>query len=177
MRKTVAELMSVDVVTVESWMPLDEALALLVESDATDLCVIDTDGRMEGIVTDYELLKASLSGDLRERTISEYISRAVTVVGPAADVDQVVPLFRDGVCSRVFVCEEGRPLGQLSRTTVLRYLAHRKSDARQPVLSLNSTSADGSTVTVQPRQGLPKAPQFLGTSVLGSIGTSVRMMR
>ena len=80
MRKTVAELMSVEVVMVESWLPLDVALELLVESDMTDLCVINGHGQLEGIVTDYELLKATLSGDLRERTISDFVSRAITVV-------------------------------------------------------------------------------------------------
>ena len=171
MRKTVAELMSVDFVTVESWMPLDEALALLVESDAADLCVVDATGRLEGIVTDYELLKASLSGDLCERTLSAYVSRAVTIIGPTVDVEQVVPLFRDGVCSRAFVCEGGRLLGRLSRAAVVRYLANRKLAELKPVVSRNLNSADGHSATVQPRQGLPRAPQYLGMSVLGSIRT------
>ncbi len=50
--------MSVDFVTVTARMSLDDALTLLVESEATELCVVDDHGRFEGIVSDFDLLKA-----------------------------------------------------------------------------------------------------------------------
>lgn len=170
MQKSVWELMSVDFVAVSSQMRLDEALEMLVEADVTELCVIDDDGRLEGIVTDYELLKASLAGDLQERMISAYLSRAVTIVPATAMMQQIVPLFRDGVCSRAYVCDAGKVVGRLSRATVLRFLCDRtRSVAMSRPLSM--VNAEGRTATIQPRTELPRPPQFLSTSVLGSVGS------
>ena len=168
MRKTVADLMSFDFVTVSAEWKLAEALEVLVESEATELCVVDHSGRLEGIVTDYELLKASLIGDLQERTVAAYLSRAVTIVPKTALISQIVPLFRDGVCSRAFVCDAGKLVGRVSRTTVLRNLC---SVRRSDVTPLCLVTAEGRTATIQSRAELPRAPQFLGTSVLGSVGT------
>ena len=170
MQKSVCELMSVDFVSVSSQMRLDEALEMLVDADATELCVIDDEGRLEGIVTDYELLKASLTGDLQERTITSYVSRAVTIVPATATMQQVVPLFRDGVCSRAYVCDAGKVVGRLARATVLRFLCDRARSIAMPrPLSLIIT--DGRTSTIQHRAELPRPPQFLTTSVLGSVGS------
>ena len=170
MQQTVRDLMSDDFVTVGIQMRLDEALELLVEAEATELCVIDDAGRLEGIVTDYELLKASLTGDLQTRTIASYLSRAVTTIPAAALIQQVVPLFRDGVCSRAFVCDAGKVVGRLSRAAVLRFLCERTQSVARP-RSLSLVNADGRTTNIQPRIELPRAPQFLATSILGSVGT------
>ena len=168
MQKTVADLMSLNFVTVSAEWSLADALEVLVESEATELCIVDDDGRLEGIVTDYELLKASLIGDLHERTVAAYLSRAVTMVPATALISQIVPLFRDGVCSRAFVCEARKLVGRLSRTAVLRSMC---SVSRSEVTPLCLVTAEGRTATIQPRVELPRAPQFLGTSVLGSVGT------
>ena len=171
MRKTVAELMSVDFVAVSSRMRLNEALAMLVASEASELCVLDGTGRLEGIVTDYELLKASMCGDLHERLVSAYVSRAVAILPAHMDIEQSVPLFRDGVCSRAYVCRAGQLLGRLTRTAVLRYLSEKHPTNSSPVRPLSLITADGRTTPVSPRVESTRAPQPLATSVLGGVGT------
>lgn len=80
MHKTVAQLMSVDFVTVTARMSLKEALLLLLDSDATELCVVDNQDRFEGVVTDFDLLKSQLNGQLTSQCVGSLISRAVTVL-------------------------------------------------------------------------------------------------
>ena len=171
MRKSVAQLMSVDFVTVTAGMSLEDALILLVESDATELCVVDDRGRFEGIVTDFDLLKAQLHNQLADHSVGSLISRAVTVLSADVLIEQAVPMFRDGSCSRAYVCRDGRLLGRLSRTNVLRHLAQRDLIAAPQVSRpIPATSSAGLNSTVDKREPTPRAPQFMTTSVTSVLG-------
>lgn len=171
MRKTVVDLMSVDFVTVTARMPLDEALSLLIESDLTELCVVDDTGRLTGIVTDFDLLKACLNAELSGRIVGSMISRAVTLLPSEALMDQAVPLFREGICSRAYVCRDGKLLGRLSRSAVLKYLAQKNAsaDTAPTIRPLLTVPASGQNATLQSPESTPRAPQFLSGPVLGSM--------
>lgn len=178
MRKTIANLMSVDFVTVTAHMPLADALLLLLESDATELCVVDANDHFEGIVTDYDLLKShlNLNGQLAGQQVGSLISRAVTVLSADIFVEQVIPFFRDGNCSRAYVCRDGRLLGRLSRCNVLCHLAGRDPVAVPPstVRSVGTALSTGQSTMIDTRETTPRAPQFMTTpvvSVLGSLCT------
>lgn len=172
MHKTIAQLMSVDFVTVTARMSLQDALSLLVESDAIELCVVDDQGRFEGIVSDFDLLKSYLNGQLTGQRVGSLISRAVTVLAANISVEQVIPMFRDGRCTRAYVCRDGRLLGRLSRGNVLKHLTRREpvvvpSAIRTAPLLSNS----GTTSTINSREPTPPAPQFRTTSVLGGLSS------
>jgi CBS-domain-containing membrane protein len=172
MLKTVAQLMSVDFVTVTARMSLTDALTLLVDSDATELCVVDDRGHFEGIVTDFDLLKSHLHDSLPHQTVGSLISRAVTVLAAEVLIDQAIPLFRDGSCSRAYICRNGRLLGRLSRTNVLRHLAQRDLVAvPQMSRTIPATSTAGLNATIDQREPTPRVPQFMTTSVLGGLNT------
>ena len=171
MRKTVADLMSVDFVTVTARMSLQDALNLLLASDLTELCVVDDTGRLTGIVTDFDLLKAHLNAELLGRSVSSMISRAVTLLSADALMDQAVPLFREGSCSRAYVCRDGQLLGRLSRISVLKYLAQKNSAAADPppIRTLPAVTVSGQNTTLQSAEATPRTPQFLSGSVLGGM--------
>lgn len=171
MRKTVADLMSVDFVTVTARMSLEEALALLVESELAELCVVDDAGRLAGIVTDFDLLKACLNAELRGRVVGSLISRAVTLLSADTLIDHAVPVFREGSCSRIYVCRDGQLMGRLTRAAVLKYLAQKNSSTNAPPVRcpLPVAPVNGQTATRQSPEATPRAPQFLVGSVLGSI--------
>lgn len=170
MRKTVADWMSVDFVTVTARMSLEEALALLAESDLTELCVVEDDGRFAGIVTDFDLLKSCLNAELRGRTVASMISRAVTLLPADTLMDQAAPLFREGNCSRAYVCRNGQLLGRLSRSLVLKYLAQKNSTTADPLPNATRlASVLGQNTTLQSPEATPLAPQFLSSAILGGV--------
>lgn len=171
---SVAQLMSVDFVTVTARMPLDEAFALLVESDVSELCIVDVQDRLEGIITDYELLKASLSGDLLNRTVGDYASRSVVTVSPDLDMSRIIPLFRDGACSRVYVCRDGVLLGRVTRKQALRELLGQSAVAMSPNHRHELFRTHERNASVQQREATPRAPQFLAkTSVIGGLHSMI----
>lgn len=174
MRKTIADLMSVDFVTVTARMSLEEALILLIESDATELCVVDGHNRFEGIAADFDLLKShlSLNGQLAGQTVGSIISRAVVVVSADALIEQVIPLFRDGSCSRAYVCRDGRLLGRLSRSNVLGHLMGRDPavESQPTVPPVRKTLTTHPTAAIDTREATPRAPQFIATSTGSVLG-------
>lgn len=171
MLKTVAQLMSVDFVTVTARMLLEDALTLLVDTDATELCVVDDHGRFEGVVTDFELLKSHLHDRMTGQLVGSLISRGVTVLTADTLIDQAIPLFRDGSCSRAYVCRDSRLLGRLSRTNVLRHLTQRDLVvAPQVSRTIPATSSAGLNSTIDHRETTPRAPQFMTTSMTSVLG-------
>ncbi|MFM9963511.1 MAG: HPP family protein [Planctomycetaceae bacterium] len=171
MRTTVAQLMSVDFVTVTARMSLDDALNLLVESEAFELCVVDAHGRFEGVVSDFELLKCHLHGRLTGHNVGSLISRAVTVLSQDTLVEQALPLFRDGICSRAYICRNGQLLGRLSRTAVLKSLVQKNSTAFVPptIRPLSVAPAPGQSAKLQAPEAAPRPPQFLSGPVLAGM--------
>lgn len=174
MPKTVAQLMSVDFVTVTARMSLDDALILLVDSDATELCVVDDHGRFEGIVSDFDLLKSHLNQQLSDHCVGSLISRAVTVLSANVAIEQAIPMFRDGSCSRAYICRDGRLLGRLARSNVLKHLTQQEPIvARLEIRPAPPDASAGKTSTIDSYEQTPRAPQFLTTSttsVLGGLG-------
>ena len=65
MRMTVAELMCETPVTLGPECTTDEALEAFFEYETPELYVVDKSGRLLGVLPDYELLKAQLSGEAR----------------------------------------------------------------------------------------------------------------
>lgn len=176
MPKTVAQLMSVDFVTVTTRMSLEDALNLLVDSEATELCVVDSRGQFEGIVSDFDLLKSHLNRQLSGHCVGSLISRAVTVLSADVAIEQAIPMFRDGSCSRAYICRDGRLLGRLSRSNVLRHLAQRDLVVAPPMSRpIPATSSAGLHSTIDKRETTPRPPQFMTTSVTSVLGSlSVR---
>ena len=171
MHKTVAQLMSVDFVTVTTRMSLVDALLLLVESDATELCVVDDRGRFEGVVSDFDLLKSHLHNQLTGQCVGSLISRAVTVLSADVPIEQAIPLFRDGSCSRVYICRDSRLLGRLTRSNVLRHLTQREVVAVPQVACPAPTRLPvGNLATVDAREVTPRAPQFITTTSVSILG-------
>ena len=171
MHKTVAQLMSVDFVTVTARMSLADALLLLVESDATELCVVDDKDHFEGIVSDFDLLKSRINNQLTDQCVGSLISRAVTVLFADSPIEQVVPMFRDGSCSRAYVCRDGRLLGRLSRSNVLRHLTQRETVATHSVVRPVAMKLPvGNITTINSREVSPRPPQFITTSNVSVLG-------
>ena len=123
MRMTVADLMCETPVTVGPQCTTDEALEAFFEYETPELYVVDKSGRLLGILPDYELLKAQLSGEARDACVEQLMSRSVPVVTLDSDAAQVARSFRDSQCSRMPVVKSGRLVGIVTRNDVMRLMA------------------------------------------------------
>jgi CBS domain-containing protein len=136
----VREVMSRAVVTARPDQPLAEAARLLVESPGRALPVVDSGGRVVGILTnadlvergglglrvemlrtlDPESLGASLAGE-PNRTVADAMTRDVVTVSPNMTLGDIAHLMDGRRLKRLpVVSESGRLLGMVSRVDLLR---------------------------------------------------------
>ncbi|MBC8117384.1 MAG: CBS domain-containing protein [Candidatus Saccharimonas sp.] len=123
MRMTVGDLMSQGFVRVSPECSADEALNILDRHEATELYVTDKLGRLLGVLPDYEVIKTQLSGEAREATVEQLMSRGVPVFKPESDAAEVARLFRDARFGCLPVVSSGRLVGVITRRDIVRLMA------------------------------------------------------
>lgn len=119
---TVRDAMRTDVTRVIPGTLLPEALERIVADGARELFVVAADGRLLGIVPDYELLKARLLDPGASETVETWMSAAPATIDAAGSLDEVLPRFREARCVRLPVVADGRLVGLLDRSDLLRAL-------------------------------------------------------
>ena len=146
----VRELMTADPVTVTTSTPVKTALGLLAEHQITSMPVLGRKGRLRGVVSEADLIKNLVLPDQRahERPVhdegldrpvlvSEVMSPHVVAVHPHDDLADVVELLTSTIVKSVPVIDhEGRLVGILSRSDVVRVLARTDEDLAREVDSL-----------------------------------------
>ncbi len=123
MRLSVADLMTQRPVTVSPDCSADAAVEILSRHEASELYVVDTAGRLLGVVPDFELLKAELSGEAQDANVEQLMSRSIPVFSPQSDAAEVARLFRDGRYIQFPVVAGGRLVGIITRGDVVRLMA------------------------------------------------------
>ena len=142
MENTIRELMTTDPATVRQGATIDEAMAILLEKDAAEVYVTDVAGRLQGVVPDYELLKARMAQTSGQEPIEKLMSQNVATVHPDSPVDAIMAPCRES-CRRVIaVCEAGRLIGQVGRRDVLRLIESLRSDKLETISRAASCSPE-----------------------------------
>lgn len=116
----VADWMNRDFPTLQPSVSLAAARAFLVEHAAPDALVVDSCGRLAGVITDYEILKAELLGEADDTAIDRWLTRNVWTLEPTEDLLAAAAKFREARSSLAAVIEDGRLLGGLRRQDILR---------------------------------------------------------
>ncbi|MFQ5444621.1 MAG: CBS domain-containing protein [Nitrospinales bacterium] len=85
--------------------------------------VTEGDGKVVGILTEFDLLHAvSVGKELVKTTAEEIMCREVTTVGPDTPVSEIIEIMRDKNIIRVPVVKEEKLVGIVSRSDILRNL-------------------------------------------------------
>lgn len=143
---TAAEVMTRAVLKVQPNTSISDAIRLMLEQRVSGVPVIDQSGALVGVVTEGDLLRRVEVGTERRRPhwlefirgpgrqaeeyvhthgrkISEVMTRDVVTVGEETPLDKIVELMEHKRIKRVFVVKDGRPVGVVSRSDLLRALA------------------------------------------------------
>jgi acetoin utilization protein AcuB len=130
----VRELMSNGVTTIGAGASCQEAVERMFQGKVRHLPVIEADGRMVGIVTDRDLRHQLFArgtfehGErhvdelLRTIPIREVMSSPVISVGPEEPLEAAARLMREDKIGSLPVVEDGRPVGIITETDLLRQI-------------------------------------------------------
>lgn len=88
----------------------------------SELYVIAPDGRLTGVLPDYEVLKRRLAGDIRVVRVADLMSPAGIAISRSTPLVEVAERMRLSWHRRLPVVDEGRLIGEVTRRSLLRHL-------------------------------------------------------
>jgi CBS domain-containing protein len=162
----VSELMTSDVVAVDTECPLDAAVRLLADRRVSALPVVDRSGLVVGILSEADVLRLHLAADSRahlrplaattteEAAWPRFVDAVMTpdpvTVHRGADVSEVAACMADtGWKSIPVVDDHGALCGIVSRSDVIRVLGRADAEIwTQVVHDIASVAGEGCTVQV-----------------------------
>ncbi|MHB9154456.1 MAG: CBS domain-containing protein [Endomicrobiales bacterium] len=114
------DIMTRDVLTIHPEADLEEAIGELVNSRISGMPVCDTEGRVVGMISEKDILNFIFSGNLKQTTVGEAMSRQVISFPPDADIDVISLAMGEKQIRRVPILENGRLVGIISRRSIIR---------------------------------------------------------
>ena len=117
---TVGQLMQDAVTTCTPHTDLSTIASLMTRRNLGSLPVVDQDGTLVGIVTEYDLLQAMIEGrDLRKLAAMGIMSTVPVTATEDQTLVQVADLFQDRYLTRVPVVRNKKLVGILARRDLL----------------------------------------------------------
>ncbi len=122
----IGEYMDEVVPTLSPETQIMKAVDFLLRHRVTGAPVVDSDGKLLGIITETDLLKLVTEGiqgqPATETTVAEYMTTNVVTVPPTVDIYYVAGIFLNKKFRRLPVVKDGRIVGAITRFDLLRII-------------------------------------------------------
>lgn len=141
----IKEIMTKEVITVDPDTPLHDVARLLFDHNLTGMPVVEKDGKVVGIVTEYDLMSRSDNTHLptylkvlsefdfhqakplknviekvQELRVRDIMTERVIVLGPEEAVEEAAEIFSKQHINPLPVVEDGRLVGIISRADIVK---------------------------------------------------------
>ncbi|NTU81673.1 MAG: CBS domain-containing protein [Chloroflexales bacterium] len=113
------EIMTRDVISIIDEATIEDAARLLARNRISGLPVVNPGGLLVGLITEHDLIAKA------GRHVSDIMSRGVITVSPDTEIEQVQHLLTNQRIRRVPVIEDGKVVGIVSRSDLVRQIAMR----------------------------------------------------
>jgi len=129
MNTTAKDIMSNKIIVAKEDMNLEDAVKLLVNNKITGLPVVDKQGHMIGILSEYDIIanvggEKQLVASLFKRSIS--YTKDVESVFEDTTIEDILSRFINAKCRRLPVLDKNKRLvGIISRRDIMRMLYYR----------------------------------------------------
>jgi CBS domain-containing protein len=122
----VRDVMTTQVVTLSPETSAEEAIDVLVNGRISGAPVVDTEGRLLGVLTEYHLLKIASFPSVQHMTVAELMTKAVWVISEDAHISVAADLLARHRIRRLPVVDRGYVVGVVSRRDVIRHLLRER---------------------------------------------------
>lgn len=118
----VKDTMRTRVVSVRPDATVEEAIRTLLAHDVSGAPVLDDEGRLLGIISEFQLLEVVYDPNLKAAPVRDFMTKDVITVDETALLATVANMFIMHRIRRVPVVREGQVVGVVSRRDLLRYI-------------------------------------------------------
>jgi CBS domain-containing protein len=119
---TAGAIMNPELVTVPPEASIDQAIEMLLREQISGLPVVDDDGRLVGVITEFALLAVAYDRRVKNHRVKQHMTRELITVEFDDPVSRVADLCIVHRVRRVPVMQNGRLVGIIARRDVLRAL-------------------------------------------------------
>lgn len=140
MTKLVKDLMHKGVITCKPDATLGQVATLLDQHQVHALFVTDRDGRIVGVISDFDLMAGEwLSSDpeslntMRTLTASDIMTKPVNTIEATTPLTEAADLFMQKKVGRFLVLEHEKPVGTISLSDFVASLSERIKSKREKV--------------------------------------------
>lgn len=140
MDKRVRDYMHPGVITCRPDAQLGQVAVMLTQHHVHALMVVDRDGRIIGIITDFDLLAGEwLSADpeslnvMRKMTAGDLMSTPVGSIEADAPLNEAAKRMNKEVIRRLLVTEKGKPVGVISVSDIVAWIGESEPPTRSMV--------------------------------------------
>lgn len=124
-RPKIRDYMATDLLLLGPEMEVVHAMRLLLENRISGAPVVDADGRLVGVLSKKDCLKAALNAAYYQEwggAVSDYMTGQVETLDEDLDIVEAAERFLASHYRRFPVVRQGRLTGQVSRADILRAL-------------------------------------------------------
>lgn len=122
----VCDVMKTELITLTPATEIVRAVAILLETGVSGACVLDAEGELVGVLSKRDCLKAALSASYYRQwggTVADYMSPDPETLDAELDLVSACETMIASSYRRFPVVRQGRFVGQISRTDILKALS------------------------------------------------------
>jgi CBS domain-containing protein len=119
---TAEAIMTEDLVTIGPEASIKEAIELLTSKGISGLPVVDHQGHLVGVITEFAMLAMVYDHEVRNQTVGQHMTRELITVNVDDPVSRIADLCIVHRVRRLPVMRGGKLVGLIARRDVLRAL-------------------------------------------------------
>jgi CBS domain-containing protein len=119
---TAEAIMTEALVTIHPEAPVKEAIELLIGKAISGLPVIDHQGRLVGVITEFAMLAMVYDQEVQNQTVGQHMTRELITVNADDPISRIADLCIVHRVRRLPVMRDGKLAGLIARRDVLRAL-------------------------------------------------------
>jgi CBS domain-containing protein len=119
---TAESIMTEELVTIRPEASIREAIEMLIGKAISGLPVIDNQGHLVGVITEFAMLAMVYDHEVRNQTVGQHMTREVITVNVDDPISRIADLCIVHRVRRLPVMRDGKLVGLIARRDVLKAL-------------------------------------------------------